>query len=282
VVATGGFESDREWLTQHWGDAAANFKIRGCAYNNGRPIRELLDHGARAEGPPGIFHGTAVDRRSPDYDGGIVTRVDSIPLGIVVNAEAKRFYDEGEDIWPKRYAIWGRLIAEQAGQTAYSIFDSAARGRFIPPLYPPVRADTIGELARLLDLDERSLTTTVTAFNEAAAAHRNAGYDLTKLDGRGTVEVQPAKSNWALPIERSPFYAFPLRPGVTFTYYGVGVDSAARVATVDGDVFQNVFAAGEAMAGNILKRGYLAGVGMTIGTVFGRIAGEEAARHVRA
>jgi tricarballylate dehydrogenase len=41
---------------------------------------------------------------------------------------------------------------------------------------------------------------------------------------------------------------------------------------------ENVFAAGEIMAGNVLGKGYLAGLGMTIGTVFGRIAGEEAAR----
>jgi len=39
----------------------------------------------------------------------------------------------------------------------------------------------------------------------------------------------------------------------------------------------NVFAAGEIMAGNILGQGYLAGIGMTIGTVFGRMAGMGAA-----
>ena len=45
------------------------------------------------------------------------------------------------------------------------------------------------------------------------------------------------------------------------------------------DAASNIYAAGEIMAGNILRQGYIAGIGMTIGTVFGRIAGEEAAQH---
>jgi tricarballylate dehydrogenase len=59
------------------------------------------------------------------------------------------------------------------------------------------------------------------------------------------------------------------------------VDDSACVIGSNGRRFNNVYAAGEIMAGNILRRGYLAGIGMTIGTVFGRIAGEAAARHAR-
>lgn len=282
VVASGGFESDRAWLARTWGEKAASFAIRGCAFNDGGPVQALLDAGARAEGAPGVFHGTAVDRRSPAYDGGIATRVDSIPFGIVVDGQGRRFYDEGEDLWPKRYAIWGRLIGEQEGATAFSVFDSRALGHFIPPLYPALSAPTIGGLAALLELDEEALAETVSAFNAAANHNRAAAVDRTHLDGRGTVGLTPPKSNWALPIDTPPYHAYPLRTGVTFTYYGLGVDERARVATADGGLLSNVFAAGEAMAGNILKRGYLAGVGMTIGTVFGRIAGEEAALHVGA
>jgi tricarballylate dehydrogenase len=46
----------------------------------------------------------------------------------------------------------------------------------------------------------------------------------------------------------------------------------------DGVPADNIFAAGEIMAGNILGEGYVAGVGMMIGTAFGRIAGGEAGR----
>lgn len=282
VVASGGFESDKTWLARAWGEKAASFAIRGCAFDDGAPVQALLDAGAQAVGTPGVFHGTAVDRRSPEYDGGIATRVDSIPFGIVVDCHGRRFYDEGEDLWPKRYAIWGRLIGEQEGATAFSIFDSRAVGRFIPPLYPALSAPTVRALAALLELDGDALEATVTAFNAAACGNQATGADLTRLDGYGTGGLVPPKSNWALPLDAPPYHAYPLRTGVTFTYFGLGVDENARVTTADDGQLSNVFAAGEAMAGNILKRGYLAGVGMTIGTVFGRIAGKEAALHARA
>lgn len=278
VVASGGFESDKDWLAETWGEKATAFAIRGCAYNDGSLVRALLELGARSVATPGVFHGTAVDQRSPEYDGGIATRVDSIPFGIVVDRNARRFYDEGEDLWPKRYAIWGRLVGEQDGATAFSIFDSRSVGCFIPPLYPPVSAPSVGELAAELGLDPEALDRTVAAFNDGAAGNHEADIDTTRLDGCCTNGVTPHKSNWALPLERPPYYAFPLRTGVTFTYFGAGVDDRARVVTSDGGRLAGLYAAGEVMAGNILRRGYIAGVGMTIGTVFGRLAGEEAAR----
>ena len=57
------------------------------------------------------------------------------------------------------------------------------------------------------------------------------------------------------------------------------MNERAQVLMSGGEPVRNIYAAGEIMAGNILRKGYIAGVGMTIGTVFGRIAGEEAARH---
>ena len=280
MVASGGFEANREWLARYWGDRAERFSIRGCAFNDGRSVQALIDEGARTTGSPGAFHATAVDNRSPDYDGGIVTRVDSIPFGIVVDRNGSRFYDEGEDLWPKRYAIWGRLVAERPGQVAYSIFDQRAVREFIPPLYPPLVANTIADIACALDVEPGALETTVAVYNSSLPSDAIAQYDRGRLDGCSTHGLSPEKSNWARPLDSPPFHAYPLRPGITFTYYGVAIDSRARVAHNDGGTFHNVFAAGEAMAGNILRRGYLAGVGMTIGTVFGRIAGEEATRCV--
>src|SRR4029077_9638316 len=123
VVAAGGYEANIEWLKKHWGEAAENFIIRGTPYNDGKLLAALLKHGAEAIGDPKGFHAIGVDARAPKFDGGIVTRLDAAPFGIVVNRDARRFYDEGEDIWPKRYAIWGTLIAGQPGQIAYGIVD---------------------------------------------------------------------------------------------------------------------------------------------------------------
>ncbi|HLN86281.1 MAG TPA: FAD-dependent tricarballylate dehydrogenase TcuA, partial [Candidatus Limnocylindrales bacterium] len=121
IVASGGFEANIPWLKEYWGEAAENFVIRGTPHNQGRMLKELLRHGAKPVGDPRGCHAVALDARAPKFDGGIVTRLDSVPFGIVVNKEVRRFYDEGEDFWPKRYAIWGRLVAGQPNQIGYSI-----------------------------------------------------------------------------------------------------------------------------------------------------------------
>ncbi|HUL56744.1 MAG TPA: FAD-dependent tricarballylate dehydrogenase TcuA [Usitatibacter sp.] len=279
VAASGGFESNLEWLREAWGPPADNFLIRGTPYNLGKVLKLLLAKGAKPVGDATQGHCVAIDARSPKFDGGIVTRVDAVSLGIVVNRDAKRFYDEGEDFWPKRYAIWGRLVAAEPGQIAYSIIDAKSMGKFMPPVYPPLKAASIADLARALELDAAALGRTVAEFN---AAVRPGTFDHAKLDDCATEGLAPPKTHWARAIDTPPFFAYPLRPGITFTYLGVGVDEKARMLMSDGKPSANVFAAGEIMAGNVLGKGYLAGIGMAIGTTFGRIAGEEAARHVRA
>jgi tricarballylate dehydrogenase len=276
VVASGGFEANLDWMSEYWGEAAQNFAVRGTPFNRGGPLRSLLEGGAKAIGNPREFHAVAVDARGPQFDGGIVTRLDSIPLGIVVNKFGLRFADEGQDLWPKRYASWGGLIAHQPDQIAYSIVDAKALSDFMPSLYEPVRANSVGEIASIFGLESETLQQTVSEYN---ASVQDGAFDLTRLDDCRTAGLDPPKSHWARRIDTPPFFAYPLRPGITFTYRGVGVTERAQVLAEAGGLLPGVFAAGEVMAGNILGRGYLAGFGMTIGTTFGRIAGREAARH---
>jgi tricarballylate dehydrogenase len=276
VAASGGFESNFDWLKQGWGEIAENFLIRGTANNRGTVLRMLLDAGVQPVGDPTQCHAVAIDARAPKYDGGIITRLDCVVFGIVVNRHARRFYDEGEDIWPKRYAIWGRLVAQQPGQIAYIVFDASVLTSFMPSLYPPIAAPSIGALAEKLGLDAAALEQTVGAFN---AAVRPGTFDHTVLDDCRTEGIEPPKTHWARRIEQAPFYAYPVRPGITFTYLGTRVSREARMMMADGRTAPNMLAAGEIMAGNVLGQGYAAGVGMTIGSVFGRIAGREAARH---
>ena len=279
VVASGGFEANIPWLKEYWGEAADNFIIRGTTNNQGVLLKELLKHGAKPEGDPRGCHAVALDARAPKFDGGIVTRLDSVPFGLVVNKEVKRFYDEGEDFWPKRYAIWGKLIAEQPEQIAYSIVDANALPHFMPSVFPPVEAGSIAELATALEIDPQALVAVVEEFNRSV---RGGKFDPGSLDDCHTEGLTPPKSHWAKAIDTPPYYGYPLRPGITFTYLGVTVDEQARVIMQNDQPAENIFAAGEVMAGNILGRGYLAGFGLTIGSVFGRIAGREAARHARA
>jgi tricarballylate dehydrogenase len=275
VVAAGGFEANIPWLKEYWGDAAENFIVRGTKHNQGRMLKELLRQGGKPVGDPRGCHAVALDARAPKFDGGIVTRLDSVPFGIVVNKNVKRFYDEGEDFWPKRYAIWGKLIAQQPDQIAYSVIDAKALPHFMPSVFPPVQAGSMGELASALGIDPSALVAVVDEFNRSA---RGGRFDPGSLDACRTEGLNPPKSHWARLIDTPPYYGYPLRPGITFTYLGVTVNEKAQVIMQDDRPARNIFAAGEVMAGNILGRGYLAGFGLTIGSVFGRIAGREAAR----
>ncbi len=278
VAAAGGFEANIEWLKEAWGPAAENFLIRGTPYNTGGVLRLLLDAGVQRVGEPDQCHAVAVDGRAPKFDGGIVTRLDCVPFGIVLNAQGQRFYDEGEDFWPKRYAIWGRLVAAQPEQIGHVLIDAKSFDLFMPSVFPPEKADTLEDLAAKIGLDPATTRASVNAFNAACIP---GDFDHTIHDECHTVGLDPPKSHWARPLDTPPYYAYTLRPGITFTYMGVRVNRDARMVMTDGKASPNLFAAGEIMAGNILGQGYLAGIGMTIGSVFGRIAGEQAAKAVQ-
>ena len=280
VLAAGGFESNIEWQREAWGideqgkSPADNFLIRGTTFNQGILLKNMIAAGADSVGDPTQAHMAAIDARAPLYNGGICTRIDCVSLGVVVNENARRFYDEGEDFWPKRYAIWGRLVAQQPNQIAYSIIDSKSIGRFMPPVFEGTIADNITDLAMKLKLDPLILNKTIEDFNLACCP---GTFDHTTLDDCHTEGLTPAKTHWATQITVPPFYAYPLRPGVTFTYLGLKTDETTAVQ-FNGKPSNNLFVAGEMMAGNVLGKGYTAGIGMAIGTAFGRIAGQNAAK----
>ena len=168
VAAAGGFEANIEWLKEYWGEAADNFLIRGTPYNRGSILKMLLDKGVQEIGDPTQCHAVAIDARAPKFDGGIITRHDSVVFGIVVNKHAARFYDEGEDIWPKRYAIWGRLVAAQPDQIAYIIFEFDGRDE--------LHADTVSADRRAHDRRAR---------RQARARSGGAGKDGHRIQRRG-------------------------------------------------------------------------------------------------
>lgn len=283
VIASGGFESNLQMLEDAWGECARNFIIRGTKFNQGKMLQALKDIDAKIIGDPTQGHMVAIDARTPKYDGGIASRVDCVSLGIVVNSAGERFYDEGEDFWPKRYAIWGRLVAQQEGQIAYSITDAKVQSAYMPSLFPPIVANSIAELADKINsdknlqmsIDEARLTKTINEYNSKVVEGK---FDHTIQDECHTQGLEVEKTHWALKIDTPPFYCYPLRPGVTFTYMGVKVNMDAQVHRADDSLFENLFAAGEIMAGNILTQGYVAGFGMSIGSVFGRLSGANAAK----
>lgn len=149
IIASGGFQGNENWMKEAWGDISKNFLIRGTPYNTGGLIREMLDNNAIQIGEANQCHAVAIDARAPKYDGGITSRLDAVPFGIVVNKDGDRFYDEGEDFWPKRYAIWGRLIASQPEQIGYCIVDSKSINSFMPSVFPAIQADDINSSVQI-------------------------------------------------------------------------------------------------------------------------------------
>lgn len=277
VLTSGGFEANLDWLRRYWGDAVDNYVIRGTPYNDGRVLASMLEKGAATAGDTKGFHAVALDARAPKFDGGIATRLDSVPFGIAVNKHGKRFFDEGQDLWPKRYAIWGRLIAEQPDQIAYSFVDARTIDCFLTSLYRPYEGATVEDVAEQMGLDPEVVGDTIRTYN--AAVRPGGTFNPGILDDCTTEGLELPKSHWAQPISEPPIYGYPLRPGITFTYLGLQVDACARVQMAEVGGMDNLFAAGEIMSGNILWSGYLGGFGLTIGTVFGRIAGAEAGRY---
>ena len=227
--------------------ASSGYINRGTPFAKGEVLRSLLSQGIAAVGSAEAGHLVAVDARFSGPDGGIVTRVDGMEYGMAVDLAGRRFQDETAIKGPTRYSTWGRLIAGLPERRAALILDAAAFRKIPAFALPPLQARSLPELASQLCTDPEAL--------------RQSAME----SGR---------------VYEPPFFAFPMRPGIAFTCLGVKVDEKARVVREDGAACAGIFAAGMIMAPNVLGTGYLAGCGMTIGAVFGRIAGEEAARHV--
>ncbi|KAA5596264.1 FAD-dependent tricarballylate dehydrogenase TcuA [Blastochloris sulfoviridis] len=252
VAAAGGHQADIDWLKRDFGPAAERFAIRGTPFDTGRVLRRLLEAGARPAGVPGRGHLVAVDARGPRFDGGIVTRVEAIPFGLVIDRTGNRLDDEAADRARTHFAKWGRLLAERGD--AVLILDADGERRAPVPALEPIRAAALDELAAKVGLPPEALKAAATAFNAKGSAAR---------------------------IATPPFAAIPMCPGLTFTHFGVAVDEAMRVRMPDGEGAANLFAAGAIMAACVLGRGYLAGLGLTIAIASGRLAGEAAAQYVR-
>ncbi|MCG5499285.1 FAD-dependent tricarballylate dehydrogenase TcuA [Ectothiorhodospira lacustris] len=272
VICSGGYQANPAALSRTWGESAAGFLVRGTPHVRGEILLSLLAQGALPAGVPGACHLVAVNAMAPAADGGIVTRVDGMPWGLVVDRDGRRFQDEGAEITPRRYSFWGRRVARLPGARAHLILDTAGLRRAPPAIYPTRRADTLEGLARALDLNPDILRETVDRYHGAL---RPDGPEDGHTEG-----LDPPKTRCALPLNTPPFHAWTMAPGITFTCHGLKVDTRARILMADGEPCDGLYAAGMIMAPSVLGTGYVAGAALTVGAVFGRIAGKEAAHRV--
>lgn len=280
ILACGGFEANAEMRARYLGPGWDLAKVRGTAFNTGDGLAMALEFGAVPFGHWSGCHAVAWDANAPltgDRRMGDEFSRHSYPMGIVVNTDAQRFLDEGADFQTHTYAKYGAEILNQPGLVAYQLFDAKTeqylRGDYRGRHVSKATANTIEELAVKLELDPAQLAKTVAEFNAAVGA---GTFNPNVKDGKSTVDLQPPKSNWALPLDTPPFLGFPVSTGVTFTFGGLRVNTAAEVLDAAGTPISGLYAAGE-IVGGLFYHNYPSGSGLTSGTVFGRAAGRAAA-----
>ncbi len=283
VIAAGGFEANPEWRTRYLGPGWEIAKVRGTRFNTGDGIRMALDIGAAPYGNWSGCHAVGWDQNAPEFGDlavGDQFQKHSYPFGIMVNADGKRFVDEGADFRNYTYAKYGAEIMKQPGYFAWQIFDAKVthllRDEYRIRQITKESASTIEELAAKLDgVDTQACIDEVKAYN--AAVQQNVPFDPNVKDGRNTRGLTINKSNWANTLDTPPFEAYAVTCGITFTFGGLRVDTDARVLDTDLKPIPGLYAAGE-LVGGIFYHNYPGGTGLMSGAVFGKLAGTAAAR----
>ena len=282
VLACGGFEANAAWRTRYLGAGWELAKVRGTRFNTGDGIRIALNVGAASRGHWSGCHAVAWDQHAPDF--GDLTVGDnfqkhSYPLGVMLNAEGRRFVDEGADFRNYTYAKYGREVLRQTGQFAWQVFDAKVapllRDEYRIKQVTKATADSLPALVGKLEgVHASRALETLAEFN--AAVQTDTPFDPTRLDGRAALGISPPKSNWANALDTPPFVAYGVTCGITFTFGGLHVDAEARVIGEEGAPVPGLFGAGE-LVGGLFYFNYPGGTGLTSGAVFGRAAGANAA-----
>jgi tricarballylate dehydrogenase len=286
VLAGGGFQANPEWRARYLGAGWELAKVRGTRFNTGDVIKMALDIGAAPVGNWSGCHAVGWERNAPEFGDlavGDQFQKHSYPFGIMVNAEGKRFVDEGADFRNYTYAKYGRVILNQPGQFAWQIFDAKVkhllRDEYKIKQVTKATAQSLEELvSKLDDVDAQAALTEIKAYN--AAVRTDIAFNPNVKDGRGTQGLAVPKSNWANVLDTPPFEAYAVTCGITFTFGGLRINTGAQVLNIDGEPVSGLYAAGE-LVGGVFYFNYPGGTGLTNGAVFGKIAGASAAAAAR-
>ena len=281
ILGTGGFHANVLWRAKYLGPNWDLAKVRGSRFNTGDGIELALKAGAVPHGNWTGCHSVFYDLNAPAFgDINLLNQQKNyFTLGIVVNADGKRFVDEGLDFRNYTYSRMGSRVLGEPGAVAWQIFD-AKTVDLLPDEYrvkhaTRITANTLEELASKLEgINERGFLQTVAEFN--AAVETSKPFNPAVKDGRGTRGLQIPKSNWALALDTPPFVAYAVTCGITCTYAGVKVNTQAEVLDENDQPLGGLYATGE-MVGGLYYVKYAGGAGLTAGSVLGRIAGQQAA-----
>jgi tricarballylate dehydrogenase len=282
VLACGGFEANPEMRTKYLGHGWELAKVRGSRFNQGDGLKMALDIGAAPYGNWSGCHATGWDRNAPEYGDvnvGDKFQKHSYIFGLLINAEGRRFVDEGADFHSFTYAKYGGEVLKQTGQFAWQVFDSKVkdmlRNEYRIKFVTKVSANTLEELAEKLEgVNPEAFLNTARAYNSSIQS--DVPFNHTILDGRGTEGIDPPKSNWAQALDTPPYEAYQTTCGITFTFGGLRtVADTGQVLDVHLKPIEGLYCAGE-MLGGIFYFNYPSGTGLVSGSVFGRVAGAAA------
>jgi tricarballylate dehydrogenase len=287
VLACGGFEANPEWRTRYLGPGWDLAKVRGTRFNVGDGLKMALDIGACPYGNWSGRHAVSWERYAPEF--GDLTMLESsyrhsFPLSLMINAEGRRFVDEGAEFYNYTYAKYGAEVLKQPEQFAYQVFDAKVKDLLRPEYgdkqVTKVVANTLEELAGKLEgVNREGFLRTVREYN--AAVKTDVPFNHAIKDGRCTVGIEPVKSNWAIVLDTPPYTAYAVTCGITFTFGGLRINPATgQVYDVNMHPIPGLYTAGE-MVGGLFYFNYPAGTGLVSGTVFGRIAGDGAGDAVK-
>ena len=282
VLGAGGFQANTEMRCRYLGPDWELAKVRGTPYNTGDAIQMGLNIGAQSHGHWSSSHTVQWDLGAPPFGDrkvGENFQKHSYPFGLIVNIHGKRFVDEGADFRNYTYAEYGRLVLKQPSRIAWQIFDQKLhplmRDEYRIREVTKHQADTLDELARKMEIDVGEFVKTIEEYN---AAVQDTEFNPTILDGKKTVGIDPPKSNWAQRMDTPPYEAYGVTAGITFTFGGLKTTKDAQVLDSENKDISGLFACGE-MLGGLFYYNYPGGSGLMAGSVFGKLAGEGAARH---
>ena len=263
-------------MTHYIGPTARYLRpvARGGYYNKGEGIRIALGLGAAPAGDFSSFHAEPLDPRSTQAEALVL----NFPYGILVNRRGRRFVDEAPGPVDVNYDHIARAIKDEPDGIAWVVFDQRIHDvpnwkKSIRTDHPPIQAQSIAELAELCNLPGKALVKTVDDYNNACSGGE---FSSLKEDHLATEGIEPVKSNWSRPIDSGPFMAYPIIPGICFTYGGIKTNSEAQVMDNDGRPIPGLYAAGEATG--LYYQVYTGATSVLRGAVFGKIAGTWAAK----
>jgi tricarballylate dehydrogenase len=284
VLACGGFEANPEMRTRYLGPGWELCKVRGSRFNQGDGLKMALDIGAAPYGNWSGCHATGWERYAPEFGDvnvGDQFQKHSYIFGLLINADGKRFVDEGWDFHSFTYAKYGGEVLKQPGQFAWQVFDSKVkhllRSEYRIKFMTKVTANTLEELAEQLEgVNAEQFLKTVREFN--AAVRKDIPFEHTVKDGKCTEGIEPKKSNWAQSLDTPPYDAYATTCGITFTFGGLRIDKdTGQVLDVRLNPIPGLYTCGE-MVGGLFYFNYPSGTGLVSGAVFGRMAGTSAAK----